>query len=46
MILKERQIKVLFNLPSFSFLRGGQYLCCFSDDLITFINVVKSLENK
>jgi hypothetical protein len=46
LILKERQIKVLFNLPNFSFLRGGQYLCAFVDDLDIFLNILKTLGDK
>lgn len=44
--LKNNYIKSLFNLPSFFFLRGGSSLCIFINDTISFINIIKILENK
>ena len=44
--LKDFYIKCLFNLPSFSFLRNGNFLCIFINDTISFINIIKNLNNK
>lgn len=33
-------------MPSFLFLKSSQYLCLFINDLETFINITKSLDNK
>jgi len=46
LILKERQIKALFNLLNFSFLRGGQYLCVFINNLDLFLNILKVSADK
>lgn len=45
-ILNDKYIKVLFNLPNFSFLRGEGLLRLFIDNMFTFINIVKILETK
>lgn len=46
LILKESQIKTLFDLPHYSFLRGGGYLCGFIDDEMNFIKISRELVNK
>jgi hypothetical protein len=43
---KDSYIKSLFNLPSFSFLRNSKFLCIFIKDTISFINIIKVLNNK
>jgi hypothetical protein len=44
--LQDFYIKSLFYLPSFSFLRNGNFLCIFIKDTISFINIIKNLNNK
>jgi hypothetical protein len=46
LIFKEKEIKDLFDFVSFSFLRGGQYLIGFINDIDIFLSVVKFFENK
>jgi hypothetical protein len=44
--LKNKNIKSVFNLPSFSFLRNGAYLCILINDTISFINTINNLNDK
>lgn len=46
LILKEKYIKALFNLPNFSFLRNNQFLCIFVNNTTIFIDIIKNLNNK
>jgi hypothetical protein len=46
LILKEKYINNLFNIPHFSFLKNNNYLCIFIDNVIMFIDIIKILENK
>jgi hypothetical protein len=46
LILKEKYIKNLFNIPHFSFLRNNNYLCIFIDNVSMFVNIMEILENK
>jgi len=43
LVMKDREIKSLFDMPNFLFIRGSQYLCCFINDIETLINVSISL---
>src|ERR1700748_1766150 len=44
--LKKSQIKSIFTIPFFSFINDNKLLCIFINDIKTFINVIKVLENK
>jgi hypothetical protein len=44
--LKNKSIKSIFNLPSFSFLRNGNYLCILINDTTSFINTINNLNDK
>src|SRR5215216_5707967 len=46
LIFKKNDIKDLFNFTSFSFLRGGQYICGFINDINIFLSIVKFFESK
>ena len=43
--LNNKYIKALFNLSSFSFLKGDNYLCIFINSENSFINIIKELNN-
>lgn len=46
LILKKKDIKDIFSIPSFLFLKGGQYICGFVNDETTFLSIIKAFENK
>jgi hypothetical protein len=44
--LKNNEIKSVFNLNDFCFLKNSKFLCIFTSDITLFINIITFLEKK